>query len=71
MNTSNNDGFIMLPTASGDGALLRRSQVAGARANGHEGSIVYLAAGPSVYTSAAIAQIARYLEAEVPEIRRD
>lgn len=40
------DNFIMLPAASGGGALVRRSQIAGGRANG---AIVYLAAGPSVY----------------------
>lgn len=43
------DNFIMLPAASGGGALVRRSQIAGGRANGADGAIVYLAAGPSVY----------------------
>ncbi len=33
--------------------------------------IVYLAAGPSVYTTATIPQIARYLGAEVADIRRE
>lgn len=66
-----NDGFILIPAASGGGALVRRSQIAGGRANGQDGAIVYLAAGPSVYTTATIPQIARYLGAEVADIRRD
>jgi hypothetical protein len=65
------DNFIMLPATSGGGALVRRSQIAGARANGQDGAIMYLACGPSVYTTASIPQIARYLEAEIAEIRRD
>ena len=63
-----NDNFIMLPAKSGGGALVRRSQIAGGRANGVEGAIVYLACGPSVYTTATIPQIAGYLEAEVAEV---
>jgi len=69
MPTTENDTFIMLPAVSGGGALVRLSQVAGGRANGQEGAIVYLVAGPSVYTTATIPQIARYLGAEVAEIR--
>ncbi len=65
------DNFIMLPAASGGGALLRRSQIAGGRANGADGAIVYLAAGPSVYTTATVPQLARYLGADVAEIRRE
>ena len=66
------DNFIMLPAVSGGGALVRRSQIAGGRANGPDGgAIVYLAAGPSVYTTASIPQLARYLGAEVAEIRRE
>lgn len=65
------DNFIMLPAASGGGALVRRSQIAGGRANGPDGAIVYLAAGPSVYTTASVPQLARYLGAEVAEIRRE
>jgi hypothetical protein len=60
--------FILLPAASGGGALVRLSQVAGGRANGTQGSIVYLVAGPSVYTTATIPEIAQYLEAEVADI---
>ena len=63
--------FIVVPTASGGGAILRRDQCAGARANGSDGSIIYLECGPSVYTSATIPQLARYLEAEVVELRRE
>lgn len=66
-----NDTFILIPAASGGGALLRRSQIAGGRANGADGAIIYLAAGPSVYTTATIPQMARYLGAEVADIRRE
>lgn len=65
------DNFIMLPAASGGGALVRRSQIAGGRANGADGAIVYLTAGPSVYTTATVPQLARYLGADVAEIRRE
>ena len=68
---SEEDGFILLPATSGGGALVRRSQIAGGRANGQEGAIVYLAAGPSVYTTATVPQLAKYLGAEVAEIKRD
>jgi hypothetical protein len=71
MDTSNSDNFILLPAASGGGALVRRSQIAGGRANGPDGAIVYLAAGPSVYTTASVPQLARYLAAEIADIRRD
>lgn len=65
------DGYVLLPAVSGGGALVRRSQIAGGRANGAEGAIVYLAAGPSVYTTATIPQLGRFLNAEVPELRRE
>ena len=65
------DGYVQLPAVSGGGALVRRSQIAGGRANGAEGAIVYLAAGPSVYTTATIPQLSRFLNAEVPELRRE
>lgn len=71
MSDETEDNFIMLPAASGGGALVRRSQVAGGRANGADGAIVYLAAGPSVYTTATVPQLARYLGAEIAEIRRE
>ncbi|WP_420583781.1 hypothetical protein [Ruegeria sp.] len=58
-----NDQFILIPAKSGGGALLRRSQIAGGRANGADGAIVYLACGPSVYTTATIPQLAEYLGA--------
>jgi hypothetical protein len=70
-DTETEDSFIMLPAASGGGALVRRSQIAGGRANGADGAIVYLAAGPSVYTTATVPQLARYLGADVAEIRRE
>lgn len=70
-DTETEDNFIMLPAAAGGGALVRRSQIAGGRANGADGAIVYLAAGPSVYTTATVPQLARYLGADVAEIRRE
>jgi hypothetical protein len=69
MRLESEDGFIMLPAASGGGALLRRSQIVGGRANGPDGAIVYLAAGPSIYTTARVPQLARYLGAEIAEVR--
>lgn len=65
------DGFVLLPAASGGGALVRRSQIAGARANGRDGAIVYAKCGPSIYTTATVSQLGRFLEAETAEIRRD
>jgi hypothetical protein len=65
------DGYLPLPAASGGGALVRRSQICGSRANGAEGAIVYLAAGPSVYTTATVPQLGRILGAEVAELRRE
>ena len=65
-----NDNFILIPAKTGGGALLRRSQIAGGRANGSDGAIIYLACGPSVYTTATIPQIAGYLDAEVAEVRQ-
>jgi hypothetical protein len=68
--TKPEDAFVLFPTVSGGGALVRRSQIAGGRPNGQEGAIIYLVAGPSVYTAATIPQIGRYLGAEVAELRR-
>lgn len=65
-----NDNFILIPAKSGGGALVRRSQVAGGRANGSDGAILYLASGPSVYTTASIPQLAEYLGASRAEIAR-
>lgn len=56
-----NDNFILIPAKSGGGALVRHSQVAGGRANGADGAILYLASGPSVYTTATIASLAKRL----------
>src|SRR3546814_12270142 len=50
--TTESDGFVLLPAANGGGALVRRSQIAGARANGRDGAIVYAKCGPSIYTTA-------------------
>ena len=35
------DGFVFLPSASGDGVLIRREQIVGARPNGTRGNVVY------------------------------
>ncbi len=64
------DKFILIPAKTGGGALLRHSQIAGGRANGSEGAIIYLECGPSVYTTATIPQIAGYLDAEIAEVRK-
>ncbi len=64
-----NDNFILIPAKSGGGALVRRSQISGGRANGGDGAIVYLASGPSVYTTATIPQLAGYLQAETANLR--
>jgi len=66
-----NDTFILIPAASGGGALVRRNQIAGGRANGADGAIIYLASGPSVYTTATIPQIARYLNADIADMRQE
>ena len=71
MTTDKEDAFILLPTTSGGGALARRSEIAGGRPNGDDGCIVYLRSGPSVYVNATIPQVARFLGAEVANIRRD
>lgn len=69
MNQESKDAdFVLVPTTSGGGALVRRNEVAGGRANGSEGSILYLRSGPSVYSSATIPQLARYLGAEIARI---
>jgi len=65
-----NDNFILIPAKSGGGALVRRSQVAGGRANGGDGAILYLASGPSVYTTATIPQLAEYFGAYKADIAR-
>ncbi len=43
------DGFLFLPSATGEGVLIKRSQIVGGRPNGPDaGSILYTQAGPSV-----------------------
>lgn len=69
--TTNSDGFILLPAANGGVALVLKSQIAGARANGRDGAIVYAKCGPSIYTTATVSQLGRFLDAETAEIRRD
>ncbi len=65
------DGFVIFPASSGGGALVRKSQIAGARANGQDGAIVYAKCGPSIYTTASVPQLAQFLNAEVADIRRN
>tara|TARA_R110000824_G_scaffold3839_11_gene18391 strand:+ start:16088 stop:16324 length:237 start_codon:yes stop_codon:yes gene_type:complete len=71
IETTENDGFVLLPAANGGSALVRQSQIAGARANGRDGAIVYAKCGPSIYTTATVTQLGRYLDAKTAEIRRD
>lgn len=60
--------FVLVPTSSGGGGIVRRGEVVGGRANGADGSILYLRSGPSVYSSATIPQLARYFGAEIARI---
>jgi hypothetical protein len=71
MNVTEKSDFVLIPAASGGGALVRRVEIVGGRANGNDGSILYLRSGPSVYSTATVPQIARYLEADVAQINRD
>ncbi len=64
-NTKNE--FMLLPSLSGGGVLVRRDQLIGGRPNGHEGSVAYLEAGPSVYTSLTTPELAHHLDAEIVE----
>lgn len=60
-----NEGFIFLPSVTGNGVLIRRNQIVGARPNGpNEGSVVYTCAGPSIYTSLTTTQLANVVSAE-------
>jgi len=64
----NLDGFVFLPSVTGDGVLIKREQVVGARPNGpNGGAIVYTAAGPSIYTSLQTPQIASLFDAQLIE----
>lgn len=59
------DGFVFLPSTTGIGVLVRRDQIVGARPNGpNEGSILYTAAGPSIYTALTTLQLANLVSAE-------
>lgn len=58
-------GFVFLPAISGEGVVVRRSQIVGARPNGPDGSIVYSAVGPSLYTTLTTRQIAGVVGAEI------
>ena len=65
MDTFPQDGFVFLPSASGDGVLIRRQQIVGARPNGpNAGAIVYTAAGPSIYTALTTSELANLVAAE-------
>jgi hypothetical protein len=59
------DRFVLLPSVTGGGVLVRRDQIVGARPNGpNEGSILYTEAGPSIYTSLTTGQLANLVSAE-------
>ncbi len=64
-STALEQGFVFLPAISGEGVVVRRSQIVGARPNGQDGAIVYTAAGPSLYTTLTTRQIANVVAAEV------
>lgn len=63
----NANGFVFLPSKTGNGVLVRRDQIVGARPNGHEGSILYTEAGPSIYTALTTVQLANMVSAELVE----
>lgn len=68
MDETTNENFIFLPSVTGDGVLIRRNQVVGARPNGpNEGAVVYTAAGPSIYTSLTTKALSRLFGAQVVE----
>lgn len=59
------DRYVFLPGLTGNGILVRRDQIVGARPNGpNEGSVVYTAAGPSLYTRMNTSQLAALVGAE-------
>lgn len=61
-------GFIFLPSVTGEGVLIKREQVVGARPNGpNGGAIVYTAAGPSIYTSLQTPRLASLFDAQLIE----
>src|SRR3546814_7108564 len=68
--TTESDGFVLLPAANGGGALVRRSQIAGARANGRDGAIVYAKCGPSIYTTATVPQRSEEHTSELQSLMR-
>lgn len=66
--TDTQNGFVFLPSVTGDGVLIKRAQVVGSRPNGpNGGAVVYTAAGPSIYTSLQTSQIAKLFDAQVVE----
>lgn len=57
--------FMLLPSFKGDGVVIKRDQIVGARPNGpNEGCIVYTKAGPSIYTSLKTHELATLVAAE-------
>lgn len=60
--------FVFLPSVTGDGVLVRRDQIVGARPNGpNAGSILYTEAGPSIYTSLPTVSLAKLVSAQLVE----
>lgn len=66
---TNPEDMLLLPSLSGGGALVRRGQVVGGRPNGHDGAVLYLEAGPSVYTSLTTPELARVFGAQIIDKR--
>lgn len=59
------DSFVFLPSVTGDGVIVRRDQIVGARPNGpNAGAILYTEAGPSIYTAMTTSQLAKLVSAE-------
>lgn len=61
--------MLLFPALSGGGVLARRGELVGGRPNGHEGSVLYLRSGPSIYTSLTTPELARVFGAQVIEKR--
>ncbi len=57
--------FVFLPSSTGDGVVVKREQIVGARPNGpNGGSVLYTKAGPSIYTSLTTEHLAALVAAE-------
>lgn len=63
------EDFVLLPASNGQVALAKKSEIVGGRCQDNNNlSILYLRSGPSLYVNAPLAQIGRYLQAEMAEL---